>query len=127
MTGRPQPIELARLKGAHRKDPARYNKDIPKSDAPLGDPPEHLGDAAVKVWRELCDICLPGVLTDADRIAVEALAELLAEFRSNPVDFQTSRLNAMIKILSSLGMTPVDRTRLGVAKKKKDENPFANL
>ena len=76
-----QPRELAELKGAIRKDPQRYRNDVPKSDLPVGDPPEDMSDAAKACWFEISAKAIPGVLTYADSNMVELASDLLAEYR----------------------------------------------
>ena len=125
-----QPDELAFLKGADKKHPERYRAETPKSARPLGGAPEHLGrnldpDPAA-CWFELESYCIPGVLTGADRIALEVLSNLLAEYRSDPVKFPSTKLNQLNTMLGRFGMTPSDRTKLGVEKPER-VNAFDNL
>ena len=121
-----QPIELARLKGADTKNPQRYRKDVPKSRLPLGEPPDDMTDGEQSCWFELSALSLPGVLTGADRIGLEMLAALLREYRDDRRGFAGVKHNAMVSLLGRFGMTPSDRTKLGV-ENNKDENPFARL
>jgi hypothetical protein len=122
-----QPVELAKLKGADIKDPQRYRATIPKSALPLGDAPEHMGEAAAACWFELSSMAIPGTLTGADRIMLEVLSDLLAEYRVCPADFAIGKYTHLIGALARFGMSPSDRNRLGVDKPKDDENPFAAL
>lgn len=112
----PQPIEVAKFKGAHKVHPERYRKIAPKSDKPLGNYPNHLSPGAKKCWFELEEYAAPGVLTVTDRLAFEILSELIAEYRTSPVDFKTSRINTIISLMARLGFTVADRQKLGVAK-----------
>ena len=121
-----QPLEVAKLKGADKKNPQRYRATPPKSKLPLGRAPADLIEGADACWYELSDMSVPGVLTGADRIALEVLANMLCEYRAAPKDFATTKLGQMIGILGRFGMTPSDRTKLGVEDKKQD-NPFARL
>ena len=121
-----QPLEIAKLKGAHKKDPQRYRKEVPKSKLPLGEAPAHLTPEAAACWFEISGYSIPGVMTGADRIALEVLSNLLAEYRDDPRGFTAAKLNQLIGSLGRFGMTPSDRTKLGVEKSKAD-NPFANL
>lgn len=118
-----QPDELARLKGADKKDPQRYKRQPPKSKAALGRAPDHLPPDVAEVWRELEKHALPGVLTGADRFVMEVAASLLAEFRECRTDFKAAKYSHLIGCLARLGLTPADRQKLGT-EKPPEENPF---
>lgn len=118
-----QPRELAELKGAPRHDPQRYRKEPPKNERPLGSIPEHLTAEAKAVWFEVEEYLLPGVMTAADRLVMEMLCELVAEFRKSPRDFPTNRIGQLVGCLGRLGMSPADRQKLG-AEKKPEANSF---
>ena len=113
MARHPQPRELAEAKGAVRKDPQRYRKQPPPVDQPLGTAPEHMTEAARKCWFEIESLAPRNVLTGADRIAMELVSNLLAEFRDGPKSFPASRITHLIGCLARLGMTPADRQRIG--------------
>ena len=121
-----QPDEIAKLKGAHKKDPQRYRDKVPKSKLPLGLPPDHMTDDAKETWWELSFYSIPGVITGADRVLLETLSNLLAEYRKEPDKIPTPRINQMINCLARFGMSPSDRTKLGQPLTPKD-NPFATL
>jgi len=118
-----QPEALAKLKGADRKNPQRYDKETPTSDLPLGTAPEHMSDEAQKAWFELESYALKGVLTGADRFVMEVASSLLAEFRSAPTDFKAAKYSHLIGCLARLGLTPADRQKLGTSKPA-EGNPF---
>ena len=115
-----QPIELARLKGADKRNPKRYRNIVPKSDLPCGEPPEEMSDGAQECWHELSAKTIQGVLTYADTIILEIASNLLAEYRANPTDFQIGKYLHLIGLLARLGMSPTDRTHLGVVKPKNE-------
>lgn len=118
-----QPAELAKLKGAVKKNPQRYRKEAPTTGKGLGKPPAHLPDEVVAVWKELDKCSLPGVLTSADRFVMEVAASLLAEFRTNRADFKAAKYSHLIGCLARLGLTPADRQKLGT-EKPQEGNPF---
>lgn len=118
-----QPREVAVLKGANRVHPERYRSEIPKHASPLGEIPAHLSPEAKAVWFELETYSLPGVLTAADRVVMETLAILVADFRKAPSEFPTPRIQAMLSCIGRLGMSPADRQKLGT-EKKPEGNPF---
>lgn len=119
-----QPLELAKLKGADRKDPQRYPPTVPKNTSKLGAPPRHLKPKARAAWLELEKMALPGVLTAAERIIIEIGANLLSEYREEPADFRPGKYTHLIGILARLGMTPTDRQKLGVEDDGKKKGAF---
>jgi phage terminase small subunit len=124
MARHPQPREVAELKGATKHDPQRYRKQPPAVDQPIGSAPAHMTEAARKVWFELETYAPRGVLTGADRVALEMLSNLLSEYREDPVAFKVGKYPALIGCLARLGMTPADRQKLGVEKPKDDDVAF---
>lgn len=118
-----QPREVADLKGADRIHPERYRKEVPKNAQPLGVMPDHLTEGAKAVWFEVEEYLLPGVMTAADRLVMEMLCELLAEFRKGPADFPAAKLGHLIGCTARFGMSPADRQKLGT-EKPKEGNPF---
>ena len=86
-----QPIELAELTGATKKDPQRYRTAIPKSTLALGDPPERMADDPKACWYKIAALTAPGVMTGSDRIILEITANLMAEYRSAPADSKLKR------------------------------------
>ena len=129
-----QPIEVAQLKGADKKNPQRYRDIVPKSKLPLGEPPAHMSDDAQECWYELSFYSIPGVMTGADRVLLEVASDLLDEYRKSRVPdeegrlpkFQVVKLGKLIECLARFGMTPSDRTKLGVDKSKADD-PYDRL
>lgn len=121
--------EQAALRGADRKDPGRFTdrKAAPKSEVALGNPPGHLDAGQRAAWFEFATYAIPGTMTGADRLALEAASVLLAEFRANAAQFTAAKYGMLFRYLSSFGMTPVDRQRLGAVKPAKDDNPFDML
>jgi phage terminase small subunit len=111
-----QPREVAELKGALRKHPERYRKQPPAVKQPIGTAPEYMTPAARACWFELESLAPDKVLTGADRVALEVLSNLLAEYRDDPKQFSTSRITHLVGCLARLGMTPADRQKIGVEK-----------
>ena len=77
-------------------------------------------------WNSLIDRAHKGSLATADRETLIAAVFLTHEFETNYEEIQGVRINAMIKILQELGMTPVSRSRLQV-KKTETKNEFDDL
>lgn len=137
--GRPaQPLAMAKLKGAHKKNPQRFRKAMELEEdqkaaaakgqpapsvSPLGLIPEHLSDEAKKAWFELETYIPPGILSQSDRILLELTANMLGEYRRSPSRFATNKLPMMLKYLAHLGLTPTDRRKLALPEGG-SKNPF---
>ena len=67
------------------------------------------------------------MLTDSDRLSLELAANLLAQFRADPVEFPAARLVRLEALLGKFGMTPADRSKVGGKKEAPKGNPFADL
>lgn len=118
-----QPREVAALKGADKNHPERYKKEPPKAAQSLGTAPAHLSPEAQAAWFEIEAYAPVGVLAGADRLMLEVVANLLAEYRKDPVEFAVGKYTHLIGVLARLGMSPADRQKLGTEKAKED-NPF---
>ena len=90
MPGRPRtPTNILKLTGSGRVNRSRIEKQRagePQDHRPLGRCPPGLTKEEQTAFRELSRRSIPGVLTYADGIAVEAAAKLLAKMRSQSVD-----------------------------------------
>lgn len=147
-----KPTSVLELSGAFKKDPQRKRANEPKELRALGDPPDRLPAEAIPFWNELIAIAPRGVLTIADRWAVELAATLMAKAtRDCPSVEQVvellkydelltddlkkllhrqaisaAELATLRSLLAALGMTPADRSKLSVPTEK-PKNPFADL
>lgn len=104
------PSNVLELKGAFEKNPNRRRED-PKVEAGLGEPPDYLEDAERAVWAEIEQSAPEGVLSRADRIAVEMLVDLIVRFRARQ-PLKAAERNHMLNLLSRLGMTAADRSKV---------------
>jgi P27 family predicted phage terminase small subunit len=138
------PNEVKRKRGTLRPD--RVPTPItsiaalpPAAPASLDEPPAHLGPAGAESWRRVVGHCRSW-LADSDLAAVQLLAEamdkradLMARLQSEGWTLYTDKgyayahpaagqLQAVTeevrKWMQSLGLTPADRSRLGVAEVK---------
>ena len=126
--GRPRtPTNVLEARGAFRRNPQRRRDGQPEVREPLGSPPESLSGASLVAWNEITRTAPIGVLTEADRLAVEACAHLVAEFRADPVAFHAAKVARMVALLGTFGMTPSDRAKISLPKSRERENPFAAL
>lgn len=121
------PTAILEQKGAFRKDPQRKEarKSEPRPTGELGDAPEHLSEAQKAIWAELSGICPPKVLTNADRWTVEIAVRLMAKVRDDSIT--NGQLAQLIVCLSRMGMTPADRSKVGVPQSPEEESPFTAI
>ena len=86
MAGRPRkPTALKVVGGTHRADRGSPNEPAPAPIAPgnLPEMPSGLSARGKRAWREAAEIATRmGVLTSADPVALEELAETLADLRA---------------------------------------------
>ena len=118
-----KPLELAQLDGSAKARPSRYGT-VPKHKTPLERPTGRLSEDALVAWDEIVSRAIPGTLTHADALMVEVTANLLAEYWRDPEAMPMTKVNPMIQLFGRFGMSPADRSKLGVAKQDKKENPF---
>jgi len=120
------PTNVLDARGAFKKNPQRRRQDAEPSGQ-LGDAPGHLQGAALQAWEEIKRSAPRDVLTDSDRLALEVAAQLLAQFRTDPVEFPAAKLVRLEALLGKFGMTPADRAKVGGKVEKPKGNPFEGL
>jgi P27 family predicted phage terminase small subunit len=129
------PTEIARMRGAHKKNPDRVNHNEPKPDRKKHRKPAWIKDKHAKeaytYYVNLLDDL--GVVTVAERVAMEQLAVAYANWRRcqeasdrdgividgkrNPNDIAARDwYDRLLKILVEFGLTPSSRTRIVVNK-----------
>jgi hypothetical protein len=118
------PTKLKLLRGTFQKSRGNPNEPIPTE--PLGDPPSDLDRSEKSLWRELIRMTLPGVLTEQDRWAAQLLVQLMAMVRRRD-PMTASQLSTLTYCLTALGLTPVARSRITVAKPKEQVDPFTEF
>ncbi len=116
MPRRKLPVNVLDARGSFLKNKARLQERElePEVQEPVGEPPGHLAEEACAAWREITGIAY--WLTAADRFMLEVACVLMAEFRQEGA-FQSARMSNLLRALSSLGLTPTDRSRIQVPKK----------
>jgi phage terminase small subunit len=116
-----KPTAELELNGSFTKDPQRREsrKYEPPPNGPIGDPPNYFDCNQRDFWHEVVDLVPVGVLTKADRIIVEVIVRKLQDLRNGEIT--GTGLNTLVAALSRLGLTPADRSRVGI-QPEKDEN-----
>ena len=116
------PAAKAKATGADIKDPQRHANRAEPAGRPLGDVPDHLDAFGQKAWegfkREL------PWLMESDRAVMEVCAKVRGEILSGE-DVGVTKLSMYQSMLSKLGATPADRTRISVSDEE-DEDEFFN-
>ena len=122
------PTAKAALTGADKINPGRFKpRSEPKvSGRDLGRPPAYLPATAKKAWATFADE-LPW-LTYEDRGAVEIVSLMRAQIMDGlTADLPASFFGNYRMALSSLGATPVDRTKVHQPSQEEDDDPFAGF
>jgi phage terminase small subunit len=120
---------IAKVTGAAKRHPERYDVEVITVDQPVGQAPMHMTAAGKRIWEEVVSLYPPQVLRIADRHAVEILCEEMAAYRADPAGFPNARLTSLINLVGRLGGTPQDRVRLALPKDKEKAkaDPFADF
>lgn len=126
MARTPEPLEIAKLKGAVRHDPQRYREVPDGAPGVAGAPPAHLSPSAKLVWYELLEIIPRGIATPSERLILETLSDLVVEYRADPPAFSSAKHTVMGQRMSELGMGGASRRKLAAPSKPK-ENAFSQF
>ncbi len=122
MAGRPPlPLNVLNLRSSGKKNPARLKarENEPENIKPLREPPRFLSRAEKAAYREIVGMTIPGVLGEADSLAVEETARLLVKCRGlgdEPAMAAERRL--LFSYLGQMGMMPADRAKISIPKPK---------
>jgi hypothetical protein len=112
---------LAKLKasGTLDKNPNKYRGRTEPQTAPLGKPSTNLTKQEVVMWHAYQREA--PWLREGDRSLVEFACQLRAKMHSKKgLDLQEG--NMFIRVLSKLGMTPTDRSRVCIADPDKPQD-----
>lgn len=112
-----------RKPAAARQSRRLYSVPKPKSIPAY---PPGLSAEAHPVFAELCESMPDGAAAKSDSIAIALAAELLAQFRQDPIEFSSAKLSNLRLLLGELAMTPKARRQLEL-KPEEAENPFAEV
>jgi hypothetical protein len=104
------PLAKAEINGAAASHPGRFkDRKEPPETRPLGKPSPNI---RTKLQREMWEAFKreSGWLMECDRPLVEQACKLRAASYKRDLDFK--EVDQLVRILSRLGMTPVDRQRV---------------
>lgn len=115
------PVAKAKATGAALKNPGRHAARSDPKTAPLGSPSDFLDAGGVKAWegyrREL------PWLTEADRSLVEIASSVRGRLLSGD-DVGVTALSMLQSILSKMGGSPADRSKVAVPDGESEEDEF---
>lgn len=120
-----KPTALKVLHGTDHRNKQRQNPDEPEANG-LPDPSPTMSAGELACWNEIIGLVWDGVLSRSDSLALEIMARLLFEYRTNPADFQATKLKQLESFLARFGMTPADRTKI-VLPRKAPSNPYEDM
>lgn len=109
-----KPSNVLLLSGAFKANPNRRRVD-PTPRGPLGKAPRQGPITFRKAWELIAACAPPGVLADRDRIWLEVAASLFVQFRAAPAEFHPAKLARLASMLSALGLSPSDASRVTAA------------
>ena len=115
------PKNILRIRGSDKNHPARMKvrENEPENIKPLRDPPAHLSKLNRAAYAEIVELSIPGVLGEADTLAVEQAASLLVKCRGLCAEPPTAAERRLLfSYLGQMGMLPVDRAKLSIEKPK---------
>jgi len=153
MTGRPRKPTALKLVIGNR-DKRWRNEREPKPPRGRPKPPRHLSSRAREAWEYLSEVLdNMGVLTLADKLALESLCEAVADLRNardalaarGDVTYETVTMTGILHRaypevamvadcdrrvrmwMASFGLTPADRSRVSSAAKTDENDPAARF
>jgi hypothetical protein len=104
--------------GALDRDRKRHQTRLNEPAAvEFGGCPEFLSPKQQEAWAWIVDRCPAGVLRRSDEPLVAACAVLFAQILAEPEKATPAALSRLHGMLSSMGMTPSDRSRVAVEPK----------
>ena len=112
------PPSKAAVSGAAAKNPGRYaGRSAPGNRKPIGEPFPTMTTAEAEVWRE-CAAAMPW-LSAAHRVLLRLVCKLAARMDEGELGVQAS--SVLSGLLSKLGATPVDESRVFLAGEDDDD------
>jgi hypothetical protein len=113
--------QLHALSGAYTHNPKRRRRDL-KASGVIGLWQDRSCDPR-EIWDELVAGAPAGMLTAADRPAVEYAVRLLADMRKDPTAFPASKGTLLVNLLAKLGCVPASRLQMAMPDVKDDHDP----
>ena len=125
------PDNVRDIKGMDKKNPSRKNQNQVVVERGIGEPPPHMNPTQIKIWNEVVSNMHSGVLSSADRIALEIIVGLIWRYRywhedDSILPLSGAELSTLRGMLGQFGMTPTDRAKLSIPEQK-PKNEFSDF
>ena len=117
-----KPTSQLELVGAFKKNPQRSRNSEPECDEAVIQPPFELDADALVAWNFMVDCAVPGILTRIDSAYLALVAKAVA--KAWQPDAKIDEMYKAGNMLGKLGMTPSDRSKV-IVPRKKEVNPYA--
>ena len=123
------PTEILTATGAFDRHPERKRarESEPQPESAIGEPPTSLTASQRACYMEIVNRSHPGVLSDADGFVVELAAVLLERFRRDPETISAAKLARLQQLLSLMGLSPADRSRVSIGTWKEQRAPSSSI
>jgi phage terminase small subunit len=115
------PVAKAKVTGASSRNPKRHSKRADPAVGVLGGAPTHLEKFAKRAWERFRSE-LPW-LTSSDRALLEVACIIRSEMLQGGV-VGIQKLNTYQAVLSKLGATPTDRSKVNVPDEEEAPDEF---
>jgi phage terminase small subunit len=116
------PVAKAKATGAALRNPGRHAKRSDPVAGPLGGAPTHLDKFAKRAWERF-RAELPW-LTSADKALLEIACIVRGELLAGETIPGTTKLSMYQSVLSKLGATPTDRSKVNAPDDEAEEDEF---
>ena len=120
------PTNVLDARGAFENHPerrrAREGEVVPEGK--IGGVPNTLSKDGKKAWKYLVGQCPKGVLTSADRAAMELVAGAYAQLWDEDKPITIPHRNTVLAMMGKFGLTPTDRAGLKTDKPPVDDDDF---
>jgi hypothetical protein len=116
------PAAKAAVTGAALKDPQRHRDRTEPSSSPIGKPSLHLDEFAKQAF-EAFKREIPWLM-ESDRALIEVASSLRGRMIEDAAGVGVSALQALSAVLSKLGATPTDRSKISVPADEEEKDDF---
>lgn len=115
------PALKAKVTGAEGKNPGRFKGRADPKVAAVGKPPAHLSASAKREWMKFVRRMPWLVASDEAMLGIAAMIQGQLVDRE---DVGVAKLNLFQSVLSKLGASPTDRTKVTLPDDEEDEDEF---